>query len=133
MKVDKVFMQNYRENPEKVREIFETARNTDMDRSEVATHLTYLGNDHRREESHNIIPVIGFICSTAGTLGVSEFIDTNENAKYLYIAGLITAAYFAANLAWGLFSSRNSGRIRSYSNARKDALRNIESRAQTPQ
>lgn len=130
MKVDRVLMQNYRENPEKVREIFETAINMDMDRSELATHLAYLGNDHRREESYNVIPVIGFICSVIGTLGVSEFIGTNENAKLLFVAGLAATAYYTANFACGLFSSRNSGRIRSYSNARKDALRNLETRAQ---
>jgi len=132
MRINRIIMENYRKNPEKVREIFETARNTDMDRSELVTHLEYLGNDRSRERDSNVIPYLGLACSSVGTLGISV-LGISDTSKPLFFAGLAATTFFAAyliknSLRMGMGILPN---IRNYTNARKDAIRNIETRAQT--
>ena len=48
MKLDKKLMKICRSDLEKAREIFRTARTTDMERQEARSHLQYLGNDSLR-------------------------------------------------------------------------------------
>lgn len=131
MKVNRKIMKDYRKNPEKVREIFETARNTDMERAEVREHLKYLGNDSIRRviyENSELNSTLVFVFTS--TVGIS-----------LTLAGLILRDPKATILGGAIASSgasyialkklNNYSPDRTYRDARNEALINIQTRTET--
>jgi len=85
-----MLMEKYRENPRKVREIFETVRNTDTDRAEAREYIKYLGKDIVRftdREKNLSLASIGLVVAGAGLVmgGVKYYGDI------LICSGLVTS------------------------------------------
>lgn len=130
MKVNEILMRRYRENPQGVREIFETVRNTDTDRAEAREYIKYLGKDTERitdREKNFSLAGVGLVVAGAGLL----MVDANYSGGTLIFSGLVTSLTVSFYL---IEHTENGvgGREKNYKSVRKDAIRNLETKAQNP-
>ncbi|MCH7568696.1 MAG: hypothetical protein IIA87_04720 [Nanoarchaeota archaeon] len=121
MRTYRKIRRNYRENPEKVREIFETARNTDMDRSELVQHVMYLGDDYKRVISTSVIPIMRAFSLAGGLIILSPFIENPEQQVGIVIGLFSTIGYI-------INKSLSEPDVKTYRELRSDATKNLETR-----
>jgi len=127
MNVNRKFMVVYRNNSQKVREIFETARNSDFDREEVRETLStqYERNYLEWTNSHLVTPENAPLYTTALGIGTATYGCFINNDGFL-IGGLLLLGVTSA-----IVIRKTNSHVRNsiaYKKKVKDARSNIQTK-----